>query len=121
VAESVILGILGLFLGRFLNLTIDRLPPQPTSPPGDSPQQSNPAGSHPPFLATLIPLAGTFWQCSSAGPRTRMPFRYPVVEVLTAGLCAFIGYRYGLTLPATVLIVYCALLSTLLSSTWSIP
>ena len=38
-----------------------------------------------------------------------MPFRYPVVEVLTAGLCAFIGYRYGLTLPATVLIIYCAL------------
>jgi leader peptidase (prepilin peptidase)/N-methyltransferase len=109
VAESAILGVLGLFVGRFLNLTIDRLPPRPTLSSEASPNYGSPTSNHPPLLVSLLPLVGHFWSHASARPETRIPLRYPVVEILTAGLCALIGYQYGLTLSAAVLIVYCAL------------
>lgn len=108
-AESIILGILGLFLGRFLNLTIDRLPPRPTPLPHASPNYSSPTVNRPPLLVSIVPLVGSFWPHEAAGQEARISLRHPVVEILTAGLCALIGYQYGLTLAAGVLIVYCAL------------
>jgi leader peptidase (prepilin peptidase)/N-methyltransferase len=107
--ESVVLGILGLFLGRFLNLTIDRLPPRRTLSTDASPGSSLPSSSHPPLLVSLVPLVGGVWHRDSAEQDTWVLARYPVVEILTAGLCALIGYQYGLTLSAGVLIIYCAL------------
>jgi leader peptidase (prepilin peptidase) / N-methyltransferase len=110
-AESIILGVLGLLLGRFLNLTIDRLPPAPATPAG------SPAGgsSHrTTLLAALTPFIGyPFPTVDAAQPSRRnrgWRLRYPAVVLITAALGAFVGHQHGLTPAAAVLLLYCALL-----------
>ena len=97
--ESIILGVLGLFLGRFLNLTIDRLPP---GPPGPSLHRA-------PLLMSLAPLVAGFYFHGRAAPPKSVRLRYVAVELIAAGLGGFIGQQHGLTPEAAVLMVYCAL------------
>jgi leader peptidase (prepilin peptidase)/N-methyltransferase len=104
--ESIILGLAGLFLGRLLNLTIDWLPP-PRASAGD---KSRCDGRHSIGLIHLAPLISYLWRrgrCPTC--RRQAPVRWVAVEAITALVCGLIGFQYGLTLRAAVLIFYCAL------------
>ncbi len=104
--DGVVLAVIGIILGRLLNLTIDRLPPQTTEPPAATRCQ----GLHPIDPGYFIPVISYFWwrrQCSVC--TLRIPLRALLVEVVTAAACGVIGYWYGLTPTAAILIFYCAL------------
>jgi prepilin signal peptidase PulO-like enzyme (type II secretory pathway) len=61
-------------------------------------------------MINLAPLVSHFWrrgQCASC--RRQAPVRGLAVEAITPLVCGFIGYQYGLTPGAAVLIFYCAL------------
>ena len=105
-AEGLLLAVVGIALGRLLNLTIDRLPPQTTTPAIEIRCQ----GRHPFNLKYLLPVIGYFWwhrQCSICA--LRIPRRALLVELVTAAVCGVVGYWYGLTPAAAILIFYCAL------------
>lgn len=104
--ESIILGLTGLFLGRLLNLTIDRLP----STRASTEASLRCEGRHSIAFINLVPLIGYLWRrgwCPSC--RGKAPVRWLAVEAMTVLVCGLIGYQYGLTLSAAVLIFYCAL------------
>ncbi len=123
--EVIALAVFGLLLGRFLNLTIDCLPPElspdiaPNITPDKSPdnsrepdqQSSSHLGSLHGFMAlTMVPVVGHFGYLSRDQGGLKLFTRSLSVELVTAGLCAYIGYKYGLTLGAAVLVLYCAVL-----------
>ena len=104
--EGAVLAVIGIILGRLLNLTIDRLPPQTSTPAAATRCQ----GRHPIDPAYFLPVIGYFWwhrQCSIC--TLRIPLRALLVEAVTATACGVIGYWYGLTPTAAILIFYCAL------------
>lgn len=104
--EGFVLAAAGIALGRLLNLTIDRLPSQKT-PSTTAPRCD---GRHPFNPKYFLPVISYFlWhrQCSICA--LRIPPRALLVEVLTAAVCGVIGYWYGLTPAAAILIFYCAL------------
>ena len=101
--EGILLAVLGLFLGRLINLTIDRLPP------GDSDEGSPPGGRQQTLIVvSLVPLVSHLLPSSELRGAKR-PARPLAVELITASLCGLIGYQQGLTAEAAVLIFYCAL------------
>jgi len=99
------LGVLGLLIGSFLNVVIYRVPE------GLSlvrPGSACPACGHAvrpydnvPVLSWLL-LHGRCRDC-----RTRIPVRYPLVELATGVLFALVGWRFGLTAytPAVLVVV----------------
>ncbi|MCH8745040.1 MAG: prepilin peptidase [Chloroflexi bacterium] len=119
--EAIALAVFGLLLGRFLNLTIDRLPPglSPDKSPDITPdnslepdqQSSSHLGSLQGFMTlTMVPVVGHFGYLSRDQGGLKLFTRSLSVELVTVGLCAYIGYQYGLTLGAAVLVLYCAVL-----------
>ncbi len=93
---AVLWGVLGLFVGSFLNVAIHRLPIE-----GET--VSKPARSRCPSCKTTltwrenVPLVSWLVQrgrCRTCG--WRIPWRYPLVELTNAGLWALTGW---LTLP----------------------
>lgn len=115
--DAGLAGVLGLMIGSFLNVVIYRLPkimerqwaaecaelagkePEATEtfnlvvPRSRCRQCGHPIGAHEniPVLSYLF-LRG---KCSSCG--TRISLRYPLVELATAALFAWCGWRWGLT------------------------
>lgn len=115
--DAGLAGVLGLMIGSFLNVVIYRLPkimerqwaaecaelagkePEATEtfnlvvPRSRCRQCGHPIGAHEniPVLSYLF-LRG---KCSSCG--TRISLRYPLVELATATLFAWCGWRWGLT------------------------
>ena len=55
--EVIGLGVFGLFLGRFLNLTIDRLPPQSTSTERPFPTHSH----YSLVMLAVVPVLSHLW------------------------------------------------------------
>ena len=103
---GVVLAVIGIILGRLLNLTIDRLPPQTT----ESAAATRCQGLHPLDPGYFLPVITYIWwrrQCSICA--LRLPLRALLVEVVTATACGVIGYWYGLTPTAGILIFYSAL------------
>jgi leader peptidase (prepilin peptidase) / N-methyltransferase len=97
---------MGLFLGRLLNLTIDQWPPKKL--PAESSARCD--DRHSVALIDLLPLIGCLWRRGQRPPCPgKAPARCLAVETITALVCGLIGYQYGLTLSAGVLIFYCAL------------
>lgn len=96
--ESVTLALFGLFLGRFINWTIDRLPPPAASvlSPGPGERQA----------LALLPLVGHFRLLGHGNAGIRLFSRSLAVEAITLLMCAGIVYQYGLTVGAAVLIFY---------------
>jgi len=104
VGESIALVICGLFLGRFLNLTIDRLPPPsvPVFPPGSGRQHG--------FRGlALLPVVSHFGLLGHGSGGIKLFSRSLAVEAITPLLCWAIADQYGLTPGAAVLVFYCAL------------
>lgn len=104
IAEILFLALVGLALGSFLNVTIDRLPR------GESlirPPSRCDACHHRLGLLDLVPIVSYVWllgRCRYCD--YRIPYRSPLVEAVTAVGCAFIGYQYGLTPVSAVLVLY---------------
>ncbi|MFC1924955.1 prepilin peptidase [Chloroflexota bacterium] len=107
----IIFILLGISIGSFLNVCIDRLPARKSliSPPShcDSCQ-------HPLSPGDLIPILSYLWlrgRCRYCG--ARIPIRSVVVEVLTAFLFALVLWRYDLSAEfgVTVFVLIKCLLS----------
>lgn len=102
--ESIVLAIFGLFLGRFLNLTIDRLPPPSTSVFSAHP------GHQGGFISlALLPVVSHFGLLGHGPGSIRLFGRSLAVEAISMLLCPVIAYQHGLTPGAAILIFYCAL------------
>ena len=111
--EVIAFAVFGLLLGRFLNLTIDRLPRElaPEFSPEPDEQSTPYLGSPQGFMAlTMVPVVGHLGYLGRDRGGLKLFTRSLSVELVAAGLCAYIGYQYGLTLGAVVLVLYCAVL-----------
>ncbi len=102
--EIVLFSLLGLTVGSFLNVCIDRLPLGKSiiSPPShcDACQQRLTARD-------LVPLFGYLWlrgRCRYCG--ARIPLRFPAVELATALLFAFLCWHYGLSPQLVMALLY---------------
>ena len=104
---TAIFGLLGLSLGSFLNLCIDRLPGgKSIVNPGshcDSCGQSLKA-------IDLVPLFSYLWlrgRCRRCG--VRIPFRLPLVELATGAIFALLAWHFGLGLVLALALIYAAI------------
>jgi leader peptidase (prepilin peptidase)/N-methyltransferase len=101
--------LFGLVIGSFLNVVIGRLP--------ESRSVVRPRSACPGCGASIrwydnVPVLSWLWlraRCRSC--RAAISWRYPVVELLTAGLFALAAYRFG---PTTELVPALLLLATLI-------
>lgn len=124
--DAILLGVVGLLVGSFLNVVIHRLPkmmeqqwaaecadyvasqaatgnpPAPADAPARfnlwTPRSRCPSCGHPVQWYENIPVLSYLalrGRCSDC--KTRISLRYPLVELLTAGLFFFCAQRWGLT------------------------
>ncbi|MEO8523077.1 MAG: A24 family peptidase [Caldimonas sp.] len=126
------LAVLGLCIGSFLNVVVHRLPlmlergwkqesaellglevrDTPTLTLS-TPRSRCPSCGHAITWYENIPLASWLWlhgRCSAC--KTRISARYPVVEVATGLLFAFIGWHFG---AQPVVLLWCGLVATLMA------
>ncbi|WP_276606535.1 prepilin peptidase [Ramlibacter rhizophilus] len=136
--DALLLGLLGLLVGSFLNVVIHRLPrmmerqwaaecaelagtPLPEQPPYDlmRPRSACPHCGHrirwweniP--VASYLALRGRCASCNAA-----IGLRYPAVELATAALFAYVGWRWGLTPVAAAWCLFAAALLALALIDW---
>jgi leader peptidase (prepilin peptidase) / N-methyltransferase len=103
----VVLFILGLCVGSFLNVVIWRVPRggSVVQPPSQCPHCEMQLGAR-----DLVPVAS--WLVLRGGCRgcgARISVRYPVVELITALLFVAVGLRFGLTPALVPFLVFTAL------------
>lgn len=130
VAFAVATLFLGLAVGSFLNVVIHRLPvildrdwrqqcqallndtpPTPSDPAADRynlvvPRSRCPHCGHPITALENIPILSYLWlrgRCSAC--RARISPRYPLVELATGLLSAFVAWRLGFGWPAAAALV----------------
>ncbi|MFC1953039.1 prepilin peptidase [Chloroflexota bacterium] len=101
-------ALLGMFVGSFINVCIDRLPRGQSiiHPPSYCSACNQRLG----FL-DLIPLLSYTWlrgRCRYC--RAHIPFRLPLVEGVTGLLFSFLSWNYGLGLELGIFLVYTGLL-----------
>jgi prepilin signal peptidase PulO-like enzyme (type II secretory pathway) len=103
-AAGIVAALLGVFLGRALNSSIDRLPPA---------RENNGqlcGGRHLFRPAELVPvLTYIWWHRSCNLCRQKIPLRAVAVEGITAIACGGLVYWYGISLASLILIFYVAL------------
>jgi len=103
--------LLGLFMGSFLNVCIDRLPQ------GQSiinPRSHCAACNHKLGILDLIPLFSYLWlrgRCRYC--RAHIPLRLPIVEGVTGLLFTFLYWKFGLGLELGISLVYACLLTVI--------
>lgn len=104
-------GILGMFVGSFLNVVIYRVPrgesvvaPRSRCPGCDRPIR---AWENVPVLS----FAALRGRCAGCG--TSISWRYPGVEILTGSLFAAVAWQYG---PTAETALYCALTAALVAA-----
>ncbi|KNZ32462.1 MAG: peptidase A24 [Methylibium sp. NZG] len=137
--SPVVLALLGLCIGSFLNVVIHRLPlmlergwkadsaemlgltPEPPSEPLSlsTPRSRCPSCGHRIAWRENIPVASYLWlrgKCSAC--KTAISPRYPLIELLTGVLFAAIGWRFGATLTALLWCGFAAVLVALASIDW---
>ena len=100
--------VLGLLIGSFLNVVIARVPAERSiwRPGSSCPGCGTPIAWH--DNVPLLSFAALRGRCRACG--VAIPWRYPVVEALTAGLFAAAYLRFGATLDAVVAAVFLAAL-----------
>ena len=101
-------ALLGLFVGSFLNVCIDRLPQGKSiiNPPSHCSACNHKLG-----ILDLIPLFSYLWlrgRCRYCG--APQPLRLPVVEGVTSLLFAFLYWEFGLGLELGISLIYTCLL-----------
>jgi leader peptidase (prepilin peptidase) / N-methyltransferase len=131
--SPLVLALLGLCIGSFLNVVIHRLPLMlergwrqdsaemlglPPDPPGDDislshPRSRCPSCGHRITWSQNIPVLSYLWlRGRCAGCQTRISARYPLIELFTAALFAAIGWKFGDT-PTSLL--WCAMAAVLVA------
>jgi len=100
----VLLALLGLAVGSFLNLCCDRLPHGRSivTPASHCEQCQQRLG-----FGDLVPLFSYLWlrgRCRYCG--ARVPLRVPATELATASLFALLTWNYGLTPQLPMALVY---------------
>ena len=105
---TLLFVLLGLFIGSFLNVCIDRLPQGQSlvKPPSHCPNCNRQLS-----VADLVPIFSYLWlrgKCRYC--QAHIPVRLPLVEGTTALLFAFLYWKYGLGLELGVLLIYSSLL-----------
>jgi leader peptidase (prepilin peptidase) / N-methyltransferase len=130
--SPLVLAILGVCIGSFLNVVIHRLPlmlergwkqesadllgiEAPASPAITlaSPRSRCPSCGHAIAWHENIPLASWLWlrgKCSAC--KARISARYPIVEAATGALFALVGWRFG---AEPVALLWCAFTATLVA------
>ena len=108
---SALAGIVGLFVGSFLNVVIHRMPREesvvrPRSRCPACGRDIRPWENVPVF--SFLALRG---RC--AGCRASISWRYPGVEILTGALFAAVAWRYGAAVETPL---YCALAAALVAA-----
>jgi leader peptidase (prepilin peptidase)/N-methyltransferase len=111
IAWTIIFGLLGLTVGSFLNVCIDRLPAKKSLA---YPPSHCDTCQHPLKLWDNIPVFSYLWlhgkcrYCSA-----RIPQRILWVELSTGTLFAFLFWRYGLTFEFPLIAFYTCILLVL--------
>lgn len=130
--SPLVLALLGLCIGSFLNVVIHRMPLMmergwrlesaellgvkiDETPPItlSTPRSRCPACGHPIRWYENIPVLSYLWlrgKCSAC--KTPISKRYPAIEVLTALLFAACGLRFG---AQPTVLLWCALVATLIA------
>jgi len=137
--EPAVAGLLGLLIGSFLNVLVYRLPKmmerqwarecaestgsaqgpaEPTfnlwTPRSSCPQCAAPiAWYHNSPVASFVLLAGKCPRCHG-----RISPRYPVVEIASGCLFAFVGQRWGISFAGAAWCTFCAALLALALIDW---
>ncbi len=101
-------ALLGLAVGSFLNLCIDRLPRGQSiiAPPSHCPDCGYRLG-----WRDLVPLLSYLWlrgRCRRC--RSRIPLRIPIVELAAGSLFALLAWKFGPGLELGIILVYASLL-----------
>ena len=136
--SPVVLSLLGLCIGSFLNVVIHRLPlmlergwkadsaemlgvqldaSEPLTL--STPRSRCPSCGHRIAWHENIPVASYLWlrgKCSAC--KTRISPRYPLIELLTGALFAAIGWRFGATPTALLWCGFAAVLVALAGIDW---
>jgi leader peptidase (prepilin peptidase)/N-methyltransferase len=130
--SPVVLALLGLCIGSFLNVVIHRLPLmlerswrlESAEMLGveaevaefislSHPRSRCPSCGHRIRWYENIPLASWLWlrgRCAGCG--TRISMRYPLIELLTGALFALVAWRFG---PTPVALLWCAFVAVLVA------
>ena len=108
-ALAILVGVVGLLIGSFLNVVVYRVPAgiSVVRPPSACPRCENPIRrrDNVPVLSWVL-LRGRCRDC-----RTRIPVRYPAVEAATAALFAVVAAAWaaaggaGSTAPARIIVL----------------
>lgn len=103
-----VFGLLGLAVGSFLNVCIDRLPAGQSmiTPPSHCPACNQRLG-----VLDLVPLFSYLWlrgRCRYC--RALIPLRLPIVELTTGLVFAFLYWKFGSGLELGISLVYASLL-----------
>jgi leader peptidase (prepilin peptidase)/N-methyltransferase len=137
--SPLVLGLLGLCIGSFLNVVIHRLPlmlergwrmesadllgvshDEPTPALTlSTPRSRCPACGHEIAWYENIPVASWLWlraRCSACG--AAISSRYPLVELATGALFALVGWRFGAVPVALLWCGFCATLVALAGIDW---
>ncbi len=136
--SPIVLALLGLCIGSFLNVVIHRMPlmmergwklesaellgvkieePAPISL--SKPRSRCPSCGHQIAWHENIPVLSYAWlrgRCSAC--KARISFRYPLVELLTGALFALVGWRFGATWTALLWCGFVAVLVALAGIDW---
>jgi leader peptidase (prepilin peptidase)/N-methyltransferase len=112
----VIFGLLGLAVGSFLNVCIDRLPARRSlvNPPSHCD-----ACQHALSIRDLVPVFSYLWlrgRCRYCG--AGIPRRVPLVEALTAVLFLLAFWRFGLTAPFGFTAFWCCVFLVIAFIDW---
>jgi leader peptidase (prepilin peptidase)/N-methyltransferase len=104
---TILFGLLGLAVGSFLNLCIDRLPQgKSIVRPGSHCDNCNQSLK----AVDLVPVFSYTWlkgHCRYCG--ARIPLRSPIVEFATAAIFAFLAWHYGLSLELAFAVIYASI------------
>jgi leader peptidase (prepilin peptidase) / N-methyltransferase len=136
--SPLVLALFGLCIGSFLNVVIHRLPlmlergwkmesadllgvaheatPALTLA---TPRSRCPSCGHAIAWYENIPIASWLWlraRCSAC--KTPISARYPLIELTTAALFAFVGWRFGAQPVALLWCLFCAVLVALAGIDW---
>ncbi|MEE9324586.1 MAG: prepilin peptidase [Dehalococcoidia bacterium] len=104
----IMLGFLGLAVGSFLNVGIDRIPRGQSliRPPSRCDHCHHRLG-----IVDLVPVLSYVWlrgKCRYCG--TGIPLRLPMVELASGAIFTFIGYKYGVSPETGILLLYSSIL-----------
>ncbi|MFC1932540.1 prepilin peptidase [Chloroflexota bacterium] len=105
----IVFTLLGLFVGSFLNVCIDRLPQRQSiiKPPSHCAACNRKLG-----ILDLIPLFSYLWlrgRCRYC--QAHIPLRLPIVEGISGLMFAFLYWKFGLGLELGISLIYACLLT----------